>query len=68
MIVTIRYRKNMAHARQSRPDSGVGLQVKLLPKIKLLPSRSVAEWLKWLEFWPNVKSFGLTFGQYQSGT
>ena len=35
-----RCRANMAHVRQSRPDSGLGFQVKFLNPFKLLPSRS----------------------------
>ena len=29
---------NMAHARQSRPDSGLGLQVKVLQTVEVVPS------------------------------
>ena len=34
-----RCRANMAHMRQSRPDSGVGFHARVLGKIKLLPLR-----------------------------
>ena len=29
---------NMAHTRQSRPDSGLGLQVKVLHTVQVVPS------------------------------
>ena len=37
-----RCRANMAHIRQSRPDSGLGFQVIVLKPFKLLPLRSEA--------------------------
>ena len=40
-----RSRANMAHIRRSRPDSGVGFQVKVLQKFKLFPFRSAGELL-----------------------
>ena len=37
-----RYRACMAQIRQSRQDSGLGLQVKVLKPLKLFPLRSEA--------------------------
>jgi len=37
-ISALRCRANMAHARQSRPDSGVGVQVKGLETFQVVPS------------------------------
>jgi len=35
---THRFRANMAHVRQSRPDSGLGFQVKVLKPFQVDPS------------------------------
>ena len=32
------WRANMAHMRQSRPDSGLGVQVKVLEAFQVVPS------------------------------
>ena len=37
--VRVRCRANMAHARQSRPDSDLGFQVKVLRPFEMVPSR-----------------------------
>jgi len=36
-FVRTRCRANMAHVRQSRPDSGLGFQVKVLKPFKVVP-------------------------------
>ena len=36
-VFRVRCRANMAHARQSRPDSGFGLQVQVLHTFQLVP-------------------------------
>ena len=36
------YRENLAHIREPRPDSGLGLQVQILKTFKLPPLRSTA--------------------------
>ena len=38
-----RYRMNIAHLRKSRPDSGLGLQVKFLKTFLAVPSEVVVD-------------------------
>ena len=44
-----RCRANMACVRQSRPDSGLGFQVKVSKPLKVLSCRSEAKWRELLE-------------------
>ena len=37
-VASNRFRANMAHTRQSRPDSGLGFQVKLVKPYQVVPS------------------------------
>ena len=46
---TTRCRANMAHTRQSRPDPGLGFQVKFLTIFELFPLCSEADWRTGLE-------------------
>jgi len=41
-VTHVRCRAKMAHTRQSRPDPGLGFQVKVLETFKLFPLRSEA--------------------------
>ena len=36
-IISVRWRAKMAHVRQSRPDSGLGFQVKILKMVSMVP-------------------------------
>ena len=42
--ITFRGRANIAHVRQSRPDSGLGFQVKVLKFFLIVPSSLVENW------------------------
>ena len=43
LIIYLRCRANLEQIRQSRPDSGLGFQVKVLERYKFSPLRSEAE-------------------------
>jgi len=40
-VIRMRFRTNMAHIRQSRPGSGLGLKAKLHPTLQVVPSSRV---------------------------